>query len=311
MGLLVIGPLVLLGLLVGSVFLILSLVKGAEPPKPQAPKRLAYPAALAVVMRHNEGTYPSPTRAQVVEKALPLFVHSDGLLVRADQVLPLDRGRVSSGLLQGLLIKPLASRLAMEIAPWVPPKAATEPTEEGAPAPPPPPAPMGRESKRLAITAEGTVPFSTIARVLYTAQSVGYTEFVLAGQPSDAPESLRGISLSRLEWFRLAPGTGGRGLAVTTTPDDLVLFDRSGAALPGDEDGDGRLLIPRDSSAPDNLTRHVNDIQSGPHRAKSVTLQPDGGVTFDLLLRLVGKLGGSGDGGVRGVSKLVLSGADA
>lgn len=309
-GLLVVGPLVLIGLLVGSVLLVLNFLSARDAPPPEPPKPLSYASALALVIRHNEGTYPSPTRAQAVEGALPVFVHSDRLLVRVDEVSPLDRGRVPRGDQQGLLLKSLAARLAMEIAPWIPPEPAEAPAE-GAPAPPPSPAPMGRAAKRIVVTAEATVPFATIARVLYTAESVGYEEFVLAGQPADAPETLRGVKIGRLEWFRVAPGTGGRGLAVSSGPDDLVLFDRAGRALPGDEDGDGRLLVPRSSSAAGKLTSHLNEIQSGATRASSVTLQPDAGMPFDLVLLLLGKLGGEGDGGVNGLRTVILSGGDA
>jgi len=293
--LLVIVPLLLLALIGGAVYLLLGLRGDADDKAATPGKPLSYTVSVGMLLQRNEGSYVSSKFSTPVEAALPVFVHEDGIRIRLASAVELSGGRVPKGQRKGLLIKDLAVRLAQEIAPYKPTK--VEP-KEGEKAPPPPPPPVGKGARAIAVVAEGGIPFDTIGRILFTAQSVGYKTIFLAGQGADAPERLYGMKLERLSWLEIGPGQGGVGLGLKATGEGYVLFDRSGRELTLDEpipEGKekDRVAVPRGSSALHELTGHLKSVAVGGSGFKDIMVQPGPMVTYEQLMTLLETLAGA------------------
>jgi len=299
--LLVLAPLLLAGSIVGSMLLVRSLLASDEASKPQAQaKPLSYKASLALLLRRNQGSYPTTKLGEGPDQALPLFVHEDGILVRSAQALPLEGGHVPKSKLKGLLIKDLASRLAQEIAPAK--VAGAISTKEGAgersgPEAAAEPPLLGKGQKSLLLVVESGLPFATVGRILFTAQSVGYRSFFFAGTPTNAPDTLRGLKLEKLSWYRVAPGAGGRGLGLQADSEGYLLFDRSGGSLPQDEaapESKDRIRITRSSSALAELVSAIRTANAD-SRFREITVSPSPGLTYEQLLVLLESIAGGED----------------
>ena len=294
-----------LGLLGGTGYLFYKVSKGetaaAAKVAPSKPRKVSFRGQMSLFLTRTNALLASIPSTEDPVESLPILVTQEEILVRTDSAIELNDGKVRRKDRKGLLIPSLLPVLMRERSPEAAPKAAPPPAEEGDEAAAPAPAkpvPVGRGASAILLLAEASVPFETIARVLYTAESSGYKHFLLGGVQDRNPSAIGAVAIRGLEWWTIGPDVAGRGLGVVAdSATGFVVFLRDGGKL--SEDGDEKRAIEISKGAEfstDRLADRLMKVRDQQPEVKRVTVQPDGGVGFETLLSiLVSVRGEDGD----------------
>lgn len=256
----------------------------------KAPKKIPFSNSMSLLMGRTDALLATaPTDDKPIE-SLPVLITGDELRFRAQSVLALRDGKLRSKDKKGLIIKPLLAALMRERWPAPPP----QPEDEDDDPPPPKAQPLGRGSDTLLVMAESMVPYATVARVLYTAQSAGYERFLLGGPQEENPRAVGVFELKHLEWWQLGPQIPGRGIGVLADSNDgFAIYSRDGVPF---ETESGRQKVYKVAKGINFNTRKLRerlmDVKMQRPGTKRIVLQPDGRVEYEVLMGILGAMRG-------------------
>ena len=237
---------------------------------------LPFSSAISLLMSRSDAVLASVPDGEPPEESLPIVLTADALRIRGHKVLDLDDGRFEPADVKGLIVPSLLPPLMAE-------RTAVGPAPDAAGAEGGSPQALGRGSDVLLVLAEASIPFKTIARLIYTAQSAGLTKLLLGGIAEGSGRKVVALPVGVIDWWPIAPGLPGLGLGVVADPGEgLVIFHREGKEI---AEGGNRLGV--SGLQADQLAEKLAAIKDRRPDTKLVTLQPDGQIQYDTLVALV------------------------
>jgi len=294
-GLIVGGLLVGLLLFVGTCVLawkVLSRGAGDEESGPS----MSYSSAISLLMGRSNAVLASVPGGDPPTDALPVLLTADAVRIRSHPVMELEDGKVPRKDAKGLMVPPLLLVLMAERSD-VSPAAETEEETAGGPKA------LGRGSEALLVLAESDVPFATVARVLYTAESAGFKQFQLGGVSEENSRKVVSVAVTDLDWWPIAEGIPGRGMGVVAdSTEGFSIFPRDRGA-----GADATRKVAKGVSFDaEKLGGHLTELKESRPGTKRVTVQPDARVSYEALVAMLAAARGDGT-----FERLVLGGGGA
>jgi len=279
--LILVGLFVGLLLLAGTGFFAWRLLSDPGDERSNEGTSMSFGSAISLLMGRSDAILASAPEGEPPIESLPVLITADALRIRSHKVLDLDDGRFERKDTKGLVVTPLLPILMAERAAIAPTPTAGEAGE--ASAPPQESKALGRGSDVLLVLGETSIPFKTIARLIYTAQSAGYRKLLLGGVAESSARKVVALAVSDVNWWPIGPGLPGRGIGVVAdATDGYVLFHRGGKDI---ADEGNRISV--SSLSTDKLSDRLTAIKDRQRGTKLLTLQPDGRVQYETLLAMV------------------------
>jgi len=293
-GVIVGGLVVGLLLLAGTGFLAFKVFTRGSDDGESGPS-MSYASAISLLMGRSDAILASVPGGDAPSDALPVLLTADAVRIRSHPVMELEDGKVPRKDAKGLMVPPLLLVLMAERSDVSPAGGGVEEAEGGGGT-----KALGRGSEALLVLAESSVPFSTVARVLYTAESAGYKAFQLGGVSEENTRKIVSVPVTGLDWWPIAEGVPGRGMGVVAdSSEGFSIFPRDRGADPGAT----RKVAKGVSFDAEKLGEHLTSLKESRPGTKRVTIQPDARVSYEALVAMLAAARGDGT-----FERLVLGG---